>query len=228
MNHGDLVAIGLTLKLAAVVTVMLLLIGVPLALWLASGRSWPRRIVSTLVAMPLILPPTVIGFYLLVALGRDSWLGGLTQSMGLGLLPFTFEGLVVASIIYSLPFVVQPLQNAIESLGPTPNETALLLGASRIDRFITVTLPLIRPGLLTATVLGFAHTIGEFGIVLMIGGNIPGETQLVSLALYQHVQTPDYDKAHQLAAVLMVFSFVSLFLVYTINDRASLAIWRRT
>ncbi|HEY9032547.1 MAG TPA: molybdate ABC transporter permease subunit, partial [Pseudomonadales bacterium] len=175
LTAADWQAVWLTLKLATLVTMLLLLIGTPLAWWLARTRSVWRGPVSALVALPLVLPPTVLGFYLLLALGPNGPLGQLTQTLGLGLLPFSFSGLVLASLLYSLPFVVQPVQNAIEAMGERPLEVAATLGAGPWDRFFTVVLPQAKPGLLTAAVLGFAHTVGEFGVVLMIGGNIPGE-----------------------------------------------------
>ena len=182
-SEADLVAIGLTLRLAAVVTVILLVLGTPLAWWLARTRSRWRATVEALVALPLVLPPTVLGFYLLVAMGPEGPVGGFTQSLGLGLLPFTFWGLVIASVIYSLPFVVQPIQNAMQALGDRPLEAAATLRAGPMDRFFTVVLPLSRPGFVTAAVLGFAHTVGEFGVVLMIGGNIPDETRVAAIQI---------------------------------------------
>lgn len=217
LNEGDLTAIWLTLKLAATVTVLLLLLSTPLAWWLARTRSRLKGPVSALVAMPIVLPPTVLGFYLLLAMGPNGPIGGLTQSLGLGTLPFTFAGLVVASVFYSLPFVVQPLQNAFEAIGERPLEVAATLGAGAWDRFISVVLPLARPGFLTAAVLGFAHTVGEFGVVLMIGGNIPGETRVVSVQIYDHVEALQYDQAHWLAAVMIVFSFLVLLTVYSVR-----------
>src|ERR1019366_529817 len=187
-SAADLSAIWLTCKLATVVTIILLLIGTPVAWWLARARSWWRGPVGAVVALPIVLPPTVLGFYLLVAMGPQGPIGYLTQALGLGLLPFTFPGLVVASVFYSLPFVVQPIQNAFEAIGEGPLEAAATLRAGPWDRFFTVALPLARPGIITGTVLGFAHTIGEFGIVLMIGGNIPDKTRVVSMQIYNHVE----------------------------------------
>ncbi|MEX2469396.1 MAG: molybdate ABC transporter permease subunit, partial [Pseudohongiellaceae bacterium] len=215
--EGDLTAIWLTLKLATTVTVLLLLLGTPLAWWLARTRSRLKGPVSALVAMPIVLPPTVLGFYLLLAMGPNGPIGGLTQALGLGTLPFTFAGLVVASVFYSLPFVVQPLQNAFEAIGDRPLEVAATLRAGAWDRFISVALPLARPGFLTAAVLGFAHTVGEFGVVLMIGGNIPGATRVVSVQIYDHVEALQYDQAHWLAAVMIVFSFLVLLTVYGVR-----------
>lgn len=216
-TSADLSAIWLTCKLATVVTIILLLVGTPLAWWLARTRSWWKRVVGAVVALPIVLPPTVIGFYLLVAMGPSGPLGQLTQLLGLGLLPFTFAGLVIASVIYSLPFVVQPLQNAFEAIPERALETAATLRASAIDSFFSVALPLAKPGLLTASVLGFAHTVGEFGVVLMIGGNIPGQTRVVSVQIYDRVEAMDYVQAHWLSAAMVLFSFVVLLLLYSFN-----------
>jgi molybdate transport system permease protein len=213
----DLAAIWLTLKLAAVTTLLLLVIGTPIAWWLARTRSWWKGAVGAVVALPIVLPPTVIGFYLLVALGPNGPVGQLTQALGLGLLPFTFAGLVVASVFYSLPFVVQPLQNAFEAIGDRPLEAAATLRASPLDAFFSVVFPMARPGYLTATVLGFAHTVGEFGVVLMIGGNIPNETRVVSVQIYDHVEALEYAQAHGLAAGMVAFSFLVLLALYTLN-----------
>ena len=206
----DLAAIGLSLRLAAVTTVILLLIGTPLAWWLAHTRSGWKAPLSALIAMPLVLPPTVLGFYLLLAMGPHGPVGQLTQALGLGTLPFTFWGLVVGSVLYSLPFVVQPIQNALEAVGPRPLEVAATLRASPWDAFWTVAFPLARPGFVTAAILGFAHTVGEFGLVLMIGGNIPGTTRVVSVQIYDHVEALEYAQAHWLAGAMVVFSFVVL------------------
>jgi molybdate transport system permease protein len=210
-------AITLTLKLAGLTTVILLLLGTPLAWWLARTRSAWKGVASAVVALPLVLPPTVIGFYLLVTLGPNGPVGQLTQALGLGLLPFTFAGLVVGSVLYSLPFVVQPLQNAFEAIGDQPLEAAATLRASPLDTFFSVVLPLARPGYLTATVMGFAHTVGEFGVVLMMGGNIPGQTRVVSVQIYDYVEALEYAKAHWLAGGLVVFSFVVLLALYMLN-----------
>jgi molybdate transport system permease protein len=210
LSHPDLVAFGLTLELAAVTTAILLLLGAPLAWWLAQSRSPVRGAVEAVVGLPLVLPPTVLGFYLLVALGPRGPVGQLTQWAGLGVLPFTFGGLVVASTLYSLPFVVQPLRNAFEAVGTGPLESAAMLGAGPWDRFFTVAVPLARSGFVLAAVLGFAHTMGEFGVVLMMGGNIPGETRVLSVALYDHVEAMEYGDAHRLALGLVAFSFVVL------------------
>jgi molybdate transport system permease protein len=220
MEQADLAAIWLTLKLATVVTLLLLAIGTPIAWWLARTRSRLRHAVAALVALPIVLPPTVIGFYLLLALGPNGWLGKLTSALGLGLLPFTFAGLVLASVLYSMPFVVQPLQNAFAAIGERPLEAAATLRASPWDSFWTVAVPLARPGFLSAAVLGFAHTVGEFGVVLMIGGNIPDKTRVVSVQIYDHVDALEYAQAHWLSGAMLVFSFVVLLALYTVNPRA--------
>lgn len=217
LTADDLGAIWLTLKLATIVTVILLLIGTPIAWWLARTKSWWKGAVGAVVALPIVLPPTVIGFYLLVTMGPNGWLGQFTQSLGLGLLPFTFTGLVIASVFYSLPFVVQPLQNAFEAIPEHLLETAASLRASALDTFFSVVLPLAKPGFLTASVLGFAHTVGEFGVVLMIGGNIPDKTRVVSVQIYDHVEAMEYASAHWLSASMVAFSFVVLLLLYTFN-----------
>jgi molybdate transport system permease protein len=222
ITPADLAAIWLTLKLATTVTLLLLLVGTPIAWWLATTRSRLKNMVSAIVALPIVLPPSVLGFYLLIALGPRGPVGALTESLGLGTLPFTFAGLVVASVIYSLPFVVQPIQNAMEAQGRRPLEVAATLRAGPWDRFFTVVLPQARPGLLSAAVLGFAHTVGEFGVVLMIGGNIPGETQVVSVQIYDHVEALDYARAHSLALLMVGFSLLVLLLLYTVNPRATL------
>ena len=207
-------AVLLTLKLAGTTTLLLLLFGTPIAWWLARTRSWLKGPVGAAVALPLVLPPTVLGFYLLVTLGPNGPVGQLTQSLGLGLLPFTFPGLVLASVLYSMPFVVQPLQQAFEALGERPLEVAATLRASPWDTFFSVVLPLARPGFVTATILGFAHTVGEFGVVLMIGGNIPEKTRVVSVQIYDHVEALEYTQAHWLAGGMLVFSFLVLLALY--------------
>ncbi len=212
-------AIALTLKLAGLTTLILLVLGTPLAWWLARTRSWLRGPVGALVALPIVLPPTVIGFYLLVTLGPNGPVGQLMQSLGLNTLPFTFAGLVVGSVFYSLPFVVQPIQNAFEAIGERPLEVAATLRASPLDTFFSVVLPLARPGYFTAMVMGFAHTVGEFGVVLMIGGNIPNKTRVVSVQIYDHVEALEYEQAHWLAGGMLVFSFVVLLALYTLNAR---------
>ena len=215
----DLAAILLTLKLAVTTTLILLLVGTPIAWWLARTRSRWKGVVGALVALPLVLPPTVLGFYLLVSLGPHGPIGQFTQWLGIGLLPFTFAGLVVGSVFYSLPFVVQPLQNAFAASGERPLEVAATLGAGPWDRFFTVALPLARPGFVTAAILGFAHTVGEFGVVLMIGGNIPERTRVVSVAIYDHVEALEYAEAHLLAGGMLVFSFLVLLALYSRNAR---------
>ena len=224
---ANLAAIWLTLRLATTVTLLLLLIGTPIAWWLARSRAWYRGMIAALVAMPLILPPTVLGFYLLLLMGPNGPVGALTQALGLGLLPFTFWGLVVASCLYSLPFVVQPIQSAFEAIGERPFEVAATLRASGWDRFFSIALPLARPGFLAASVLGFAHTVGEFGVVLMIGGNIPGVSRVVSVQLYDHVEALDYAQAHWLAGSLLAFSFVVLAALYGFNRRSGSGLLRQ-
>ena len=216
-DEADFAAIWLTLRLAGITTLLLLIIGTPIAWWLANTRSRWKGPVGAVVALPLVLPPTVLGFYLLLAMGPNGPVGQFTQWLGLGTLPFTFWGLVVASVFYSMPFVVQPIQNAIESLGQRPLEVAATLRAGPWDRFWSVVVPLARPGFLTASILGFAHTVGEFGVVLMIGGNIPGETRVVSVQIYDHVEAMEYAQAHGLAAIMVVFSFLVLLALYTWN-----------
>ena len=213
----DLQAIWLTLKLATVVTLLLLIIATPLAWWLTNTQSRWKGPINALVALPLVLPPTVLGFYLLVAMGPQGPVGAFTQALGLGTLPFTFPGLVVASLIYSLPFVVQPIHNAMAALGPRPAEVAATLRAGPLDTFFSVILPQAKPGFISAAVLGFAHTVGEFGVVLMIGGNIPGVTRVISVQLYDHVEALDYARAHSLALAMLVFSFAVLLALYTFN-----------
>jgi len=213
MQSADIDAIGLTLELATLTTFSLLILGTPIAWWLARTSSPLKGMIGAVVTLPLILPPTVLGFYLLVLLGPQGPLGILTQKLGIGLLPFTFPGLVVASMVYSLPFVVQPLQQAFAAIGPRPLEAAATLRASPLDAFFTVVLPLARPGFITAAILGFAHTIGEFGVVLMIGGNIPGKTQVLSMAIYNHVEAMEYANAHWLAGGMLAFSFIVLLLL---------------
>lgn len=213
MSAGAWAALALSLRLAAVTTLVLFLIGTPLAWWLARTRSRFKGVVAAVVALPLVLPPTVIGFYLLLLMGPHGPVGWLTQRLGWGLLPFSFSGLVVGSVIFSLPFLVQPLQNAFEALGDRPLEAAATLRAGPWDRFFTVAVPLARPGFLTAGVLSFAHTMGEFGVVLMIGGNVPGKTRVASVQLYEFVEAMEYGEAHRLALVLVLFSFAVLVLL---------------
>jgi molybdate transport system permease protein len=215
LTDADLQALWLTIRLATVVTLLLFVIGTPIAWWLARTRSGWKGAIGAAVALPLVLPPSVIGFYLLVTMGPNGPIGQLTQALGLGLLPFTFWGLVVASLFYSMPFMVQPLQNAFESMGTRPLEVAATLRASPLDAFFSVALPLAAPGFRTAGILTFAHTVGEFGVVLMIGGNIPGVTRVASVQIYDHVEAMEYGDAHRLAAVMLVFSFLVLLAVYS-------------
>jgi len=222
-NESDLIALGVTLKLAAITTAILLLLGTPLAWWMARTQWRFKFVLEAVIALPLVLPPTVLGFYLLLTLGSNGPIGGLMESVGGRPLAFTFTGLVIGSVIYSLPFVVQPLQDAFNAVGRRPLEVAATLRASPIDRFFSVAIPLARPGFFTAAVLGFAHTIGEFGVVLMIGGNIPGETRVASIAIYDHVESLEYAHAHWLSASLLVLSFVLLIMVYALNGRFRVA-----
>ncbi len=224
LDPGDWSAIRLSLELATLTIIVLLLIGVPIAWWLARTRSRWKGPIGALVALPIVLPPTVLGFYLLVLMGPAGPVGQLTRALGLGILPFTFPGLVVASVFYSLPFVVQPIQNAFEAIGDGPLEAAATLRAGPWDRFFTVALPLARPGLVTGTILGFAHTIGEFGIVLMIGGNIPDKTRVVSMQIYNHVEALEYGQANGLAGGLLLFSFCVLLALYSLG--AGRRVWR--
>ena len=217
----DLAAIWLTLKLAGLTTVLLLLLATPLAWWLARTASPWRAPVGAVVALPLVLPPTVLGFYLLVSMGPNGPGGQLTQALGLGLLPFTFAGLLIGSMVYSLPFAVQPLQHAFESIGNRPMEVAATLRASPLEAFFTVALPLARPGFVTAAILSFAHTVGEFGVVLMIGGNVPGQTRVVSTQIYGHVEALEYAQAHWLAAGMVLFSFVVLLGLALLDRRTT-------
>ncbi|WP_208277734.1 molybdate ABC transporter permease subunit [Massilia oculi] len=220
LDGSDFAAIWLTLKLATVVTLLLLVFGTPLAWWLARTHSRLRHAVGAVVALPLVLPPTVIGFYMLLAMGPNGPLGQATQALGLGTLSFTFTGLVIASVFYSLPFVVQPLTNAFEAVGTRPLEVAATLRATPWDTFWSVVVPLARPGFVTGAILGFAHTIGEFGVVLMIGGNIPDKTRVVSTQIYDHVEAMEYTQAHWLAGGMLVFSFVVLLVLYTLYPQS--------
>ncbi len=223
LNTVDLSAIKLTLELASLTTGLLLVIGTPIAWWLAHTQSRLKGMVGAVVALPLVLPPTVLGFYMLVVMGPQGPVGHLTQALGLGLLPFTFPGLLLASVLYTMPFVVQPVQNAFEAIGERPMEAAATLRAGPWDTFFTVVVPLARPGFLTAAILGFAHTVGEFGIVLMIGGNIPGKTRVVSVQIYDHVEAMEYTQAHWLAGGMVVFAFLVLFALYTFNNSVNRA-----
>lgn len=215
----DLTALWITLKLALLTTIILMVVGTPLAWWLAKTKRRFKTVVEAVVALPLVLPPTVLGFYLLIALGSNGPVGKLMQAIGAQPLAFTFTGLVIGSVFYSLPFVVQPLQTAFHSIGRRPLEVAATLRASPLDSFFSIVVPLARPGFITAAVLGFAHTLGEFGVVLMIGGNIPGETHVLSIAIYDHVEALEYTQAHWLAGGLLILSFVMLLIVYNINRR---------
>jgi molybdate transport system permease protein len=219
LNEADITALAITLKLAFVSTLILIILGTPLAWWLARTQWKFKFVPEAIVALPLVLPPTVLGFYLLLVLGPNGPVGGLMEATGGRPLAFTFTGLVIGSIIYSMPFVVQPLQDAFNAIGRRPMEVAATLRASPVDRFFTVAVPLARPGFFTAAVLGFAHTIGEFGVVLMIGGNIPGETRVASIAIYDHVEGLEYAHAHWLSATLLVLSFLMLIAVYGLNRR---------
>lgn len=221
LSSDNLQAIALTLKVAALTTGILLLVGTPLAWWLTRTRSWLKTPVAALVALPLVLPPTVLGFYLLVAMGPHGLIGQWTQALGLGVLPFTFAGLVVGSVFYSLPFMVQPVHNAMQAMGQRPLEVAATLRASPFDTFINVVLPLCKPGIVTGTIMAFAHTVGEFGVVLMVGGNIPGVTRVVSVQIFDHVEAMEYGDAHRLAAVMLGFAFVVLLALNFYNQRNS-------
>jgi len=214
LTDSDLQAIWLTVRLAGIVTLILLMIGTPIAWWLARSKGWWKGPVGAVVALPLVLPPSVLGFYLLLAMGPHGPVGQLTQALGIGALPFTFWGLVIASVFYSLPFMVQPLQTAFEAVGERPLEVAATLRASPLDAFFTVAVPLALPGFLTASILTFAHTVGEFGVVLMIGGNLPGVTRVASVQIYDHVEAMEYLQAHRLSAVMVVFSFIVLLSLY--------------
>ncbi len=222
LDEADIAALFVTLKLAGLTTLILLLLGTPLAWWLARSKWRYKFLLEALIALPLVLPPTVLGFYLLITLGPNGPLGNLSQALGGPSLAFTFTGLVIGSVFYSMPFVIQPLQNAFAAIGSRPLEVAATLRASPLDRFFTIAVPLARSGFLTATVLGFAHTIGEFGVVLMIGGNIPGKTQVLSIAIYDHVEALEYGQAHLLSGGLLLLSFLMLILVYAVNRRFSL------
>jgi molybdate transport system permease protein len=225
LTSSDLQAIGLTLQVATLTTLILLVVGVPLAWWLARSTSAWSKPVGALVSMPLVLPPSVLGFYLLVLMGPNGPVGQFTQSLGLGVLTFSFPGLVIASVFYSLPFMVQPVQNAMQTVGPRPLEAAASLRASPLDTFFHVVLPLCRPGLVTGVIMSFAHTVGEFGVVLMVGGNIPGVTRVISVQIYDHVEALEYGDAHRLAAIMLGFAFVVLLALqlYNRHQRASAA-----
>jgi len=219
LNEADFIALMISLKLSAVSVFLLLLLGTPLAWWLARTRWRFKFFLEAIVALPLVLPPTVLGFYLLIALGSQGPIGRIAETLGGRPLAFTFSGLVIGSMLYTLPFVVQPLQLAFAAIGNRPMEVAATLRASPLDRFFTVAIPLARSGFLTATVLGFAHTLGEFGVVLMIGGNIPGQTKVASIAIYDHVESLQYANAHMLAGTMLMISFLMLILIYAANGR---------
>ena len=219
LTPDNLQALWLTFQVAALTTLILLVLGTPLAWWLARSRGWLARPVGALVALPLVLPPSVLGFYLLVGLGPNGPVGAWMLSLGLPTLPFTFTGLVVASVFYSLPFMVQPILNSMQALGERPLEVAASLRASPLDTFFTVVLPLCKPGLITGCIMSFAHTVGEFGVVLMVGGNIPGETRVVSVQIFDHVEALEYADAHRLAAVMLVFAFAVLLALQFYNAR---------
>lgn len=215
-SPADIDTLLLTFKVASLATILMLLFGTPLAWWLARTNSKWRGIINAVVALPLVLPPTVLGFYLLILLGKNGIVGEFTTWLGIGTLPFTFAGLVVASVLYSSPFVIQPLQNAFSAIGNQPLEAAATLRASPFDTFFSVVIPQAKSGFLTATILGFAHTVGEFGVVLMVGGNIPDKTRVVSVQIYNHVEALEYTQAHWLAGGLLVFSFTVLLILYTV------------
>lgn len=222
LSPQDLDALFITLQLASLTTLILLLTGTPIAWWLAQTHWRYKYLIEALVALPLVLPPTVLGFYLLLALGPNGPMGGFMQAFGGHSLAFTFTGLVIGSVFYSMPFVIQPLQNAFIGIGQRPFEAAAVLGATPMQRFYKITLPMARSGFISASVLGFAHTLGEFGVVLMIGGNIPGATQVVSIAIYDHVEALEYAQAHWLSACLLMLSFALLMVVYLVNGRFTL------
>ncbi len=214
LSSEDMQSVWLTLKLASTTTCLLLLIATPLAWWLAMSHKWYKNLIAAMVALPLVVPPTVLGFYLLLLMGPQGVVGELTRALHLGTLPFTFSGLVIGSVLFSLPFAVQPIQNAFESMGPRPLEVAATLRAGAWDRFASVALPLARPGFFTAIILTFAHTVGEFGVVLMLGGNIPGETRVLSVAIYNHVEAMEYGAAQWLSGGMVAFSFMVLLALY--------------
>lgn len=221
MFETSFTVVWLTLKLAFVVTIILLLVATPLAWWLSQTQSRYKPVISALFAVPLVLPPTVMGFYLLLLLGPNGPIGQLSESLGFGTLPFSFTGIAIACSVHSFPFVVQPLQNSFESIGKRPLEVAATLGASSLDSFWNIVVPLARPGFITAMVMGFCHSIGEFGVVLMIGGNIPGKTRVLSVEIYNHVEAMEYAQAHWLAGGMVVFSFIALLIIYLVNQKAA-------
>lgn len=217
LSEHDLMAVYLTLKLAAVVTFILLIIGTPIAWWLSKTNSFLKGPISAIIAMPLVLPPTVLGFYLLLAMGPEGPIGQLTSLLGVAALPFTFTGIVIASVIYSLPFVVQPLQNGFEAIGKQPLEVAATLRCNPWQQFFFVALPMAKPSFMTASILAFAHTLGEFGVILMIGGSIPGVTRVMSVQIYDHVEALQYTQAHWLSAGMLILSFIILLILYSRN-----------
>jgi molybdate transport system permease protein len=223
LGPEDWQAIEVTFRLCLYTTLILLVIATPIAWWLSSGRSAGRVAVQAVVALPLVLPPTVLGFYLLIVLGPRGLVGGTLESMGFHHLAFTFEGILIASVIYSMPFAVQPLTEAFNNLGRRPVEVASSLGANAVDRFLTVILPLTRGGFVVAATLTFAHTLGEFGVILMLGGSIPGETKVLSVLIYDHTEAMNYDSAHRLSLMLLIFSFITLFIVYSMTRRFRVA-----
>lgn len=216
LSVADIATLWLTFKVASIATILMLLFGTPLAWWLARTQSRWKGVCNAVVALPLVLPPTVLGFYLLVLMGPNGVIGKLTSELGMGTLPFTFPGLIVASVLYSLPFVVQPLQATFTNIGKQPLEAAATLCASPLDTFFSVVMPLAKPGFLTAIILGFTHTVGEFGVVLMVGGNIPDKTRVVSVQIYNHVEALEYNEAHWLAGCLLLFSFTVLLVLYSV------------
>ena len=224
LSTADLETLLLTFQVAGITTVLMLMIGTPIAWWLARTQSHWKALINSIVALPLVLPPSVLGFYLLVLMGPSGPIGHLTTSLGFGILPFSFAGLIVSSVLYSLPFVVQPLQASFSSIGQQFMDAAATLRASPFDTFFNVVLPLSKPGFLTAIILGFAHTVGEFGVVLMVGGNIPSKTRVVSIQIYNHVEALEYNDAHWLAGGLLIFSFCVLFMLYTVLKTKPLAI----
>ena len=223
LDTTSLAAIRLSVELALATTLTLLVLGTPLAWWLARTRSRAALLLEAVVALPLVLPPSVLGFYLLVAMGPNGPLGAATRALGWGTLAFTFWGLLIGSIVYSLPFVVQPLINAFEAIGERPLEAAATLRAGPLDAFWHVALPLARPGYVTGAVMGFAHTLGEFGVVLMIGGNIPGQTRVISVQIYDHVEALEYAQAHWLAGGMLAFSFLVLLALHMLQSRKEVA-----
>ncbi|RLA07887.1 MAG: molybdate ABC transporter permease subunit [Gammaproteobacteria bacterium] len=221
ISDADISALWLSIQLSTFSTIILMIIGTPLAWWLSKSKFFLKPVIQTLISMPLVLPPTVLGFYLLIFLGQNGPLADITNFMGLGILAFSFSGLLIGSIIYSLPFVVQPIYSSFMANGNHSSDVAATLGASKLDRFFSIEVPMASPGFITAAILGFAHTLGEFGVVLMIGGNIPGKTKVLSIAIYDHVEAVEYASAHSLSAIMLTISFVLLMLVYFFNNKYS-------